>query len=58
MKYIFKAFNYFVGFVWAASLCAVDSVSNLPTILLLISSGYLMVLALRYGKPYVQEEEE
>lgn len=60
MKYIFKAFNYLVGFICMFSLCAVDSASWWPLIVFVASAAYLVFLAWRSGlmtEPELEEEK-
>lgn len=56
-KYIIKAFNYFMGFLFMFSLCALDSESWIPTILCAFSLIYLAVLVLNHADYYEGEEE-
>lgn len=56
-KYIKKAFNYFVGFLWMFSVSAIDSESWIPTILCVLCTGYLLMLVLKHGEYYEEEAE-
>lgn len=58
MKYIIKAFNYLVGFIFMFSLCAVDSTAWWPMIVLAASGVYLVFLAWRSGLMAEMEESE
>lgn len=58
LKYIFKAFNFTVAFIMLLALCAVDSASWTPFIVLVASAAYLIAIAWWQEKRYEESEGE
>lgn len=58
LKYIFKAFNLAVAFIMLLALCAVDSASWIPFIVLMVSAVYLMAVAWWQEKRWMESEDE
>lgn len=58
LKYIIKAFNFVVAIIMLVSLCAVDSASWTPFIVLVASAAYLIAIAWWQEKRYEAREGE
>lgn len=58
LKYIFKAFNFAMAFIMLLALCAVDSASWIPFIVLMVSAVYLISVAWWQEKRYLESEGE
>lgn len=58
LKYIFKAFNFTVAFIMLLALCAVDSASWIPFIVLMVCATYLIAVAWWQEKRYLESEDE